>query len=153
MNNKATMWIGIGVAFFAGVVVGFVAMRQRAIGTMEAYKLVAQRQIEEAKKMYEEKSMSGSQNAMTGKSYTLETGKLMLIDGENKSLVNATVTLDNGTTITVKGLVTKTDGETVQLKDGQSVKEDGSIMDSEGSSDSMMESGTSDTMMKDNNSQ
>jgi predicted lipoprotein with Yx(FWY)xxD motif len=47
--NKTTAWVLIIAAFLVGGAVGFLAMRQRAIDTMEKYKLDAQKMVDEAK--------------------------------------------------------------------------------------------------------
>jgi hypothetical protein len=133
MSDKSTIWIGVALAFFAGLVIGFVVMRQRAIGTMEAYKLVSQRQMQETK----QPSNKQSGLLTLGRVYILEGGQLMQEEA-NKTLVAETVTLGNGATLTVTGLITRPDGTTAQLEEGESVLEDGSIMEEE-SEDSMME--------------
>ncbi|HVZ12587.1 MAG TPA: hypothetical protein VG965_06180 [Patescibacteria group bacterium] len=47
--NKTTTWILVVVAFLIGGLVGFLVERQRATDKMEAYKMEAQKMVEDAK--------------------------------------------------------------------------------------------------------
>jgi hypothetical protein len=144
LENKNMMWVAVGVAFFAGLLIGFVAMRQRAISTMEAFKLTTQRQIEDAKKE------AGTQNGQLrlGRVYVLEGGQLMQEEG-TKVVVGETLTLGDGATITVTGLITRPDGSTVQLGEGESVSEDGTLMEAAMDDSMMMEAEPSEAMEDD----
>lgn len=123
MVDKSLMWVSIIVALAVGFLIGFVAMRQRAIGTMEAFKLVTQRQIEETK----QSASKQNEQLRLGRVYVLENGKLML-EEVNKAAVGETVTLSNGTTLSITGFVTKPNGSTVQLNEGEIVSDNGTII-------------------------